>query len=370
MLKSYKYCLLPSDNQKEKLKNFFGICRFAYNIGLETKNAVYSSAKINLSYFDLCSQMVDLKKEYKWISQCPAKAILMSLNNLDKAYKNFFKGASFPKFKNKHSRQSIQFPQNTKLDFPCSKIRISNLGWVDLVIDRPFKGEIKTVTVIKTNTNKYFVSILVDNQKELPKKKIITEQTAVGIDLGIKTLAILSDGTQFENPKWFRAAKANLRRQQRSLSRKIKGSNNREKQRLVVARCHEKISNQRKDYLQKITTRIIKDFDTICIENLNVSGMMKNRRLASSISEVSWSSLTKMLKYKSDWYGKNLITIGRFEPSSKMCSVCGTINTELRLKDREWRCNDCGTTHDRDTNAAINIKKIGLRNKPVQANVI
>ncbi len=370
MLKSYKYRLFPTSDQQCQLQRFFGVCRFAYNIGLETKVAAWTSAKVNLSGFDLMKQMTDLKSEYKWISECPSQAIQYSLLNLDKAYDKFFKGGGFPNFKNKYSRQSIQFPQGVKVDFNKGGIFIPKIKNISVVFDREFKGIIKTVTVSKTTTNKYFVSILVDNQKELPKKNPIIEQTAVGIDLGINTLAVLSDGTEVENPKWFRSAQSNLRRQQRSLCRKKKGSKNREKQRLVVARCHEKITNQRKDYLQKASTKIIQNFDTICMEDLNVSGMMKNKKLGLAIGEIGWSNFKSMLEYKAEWYGKNIITIGRFEPSSKICSICGTINKELKLQHRIWDCQKCGNTHDRDKNAAQNIKNFGLRYKPLQDNVV
>lgn len=369
MLRAYKYRIYPSIEQKVELQKYFGVCRFAYNLGLETKITAWSSSKTNLSCFELVKQMTDLKKDYDWISECPAQAIQMSLRNLDNAYTKFFKGGGFPKFKNKHARQSLSFPQNTSVDFCNGKIRLPKLKWVDCIFDREFNGIAKTVTVTKTTTNKYFVSILVDNQKELPKKRPITEQTTVGIDLGIKTLAVLSDGTEFKNPKWFRLAKANLRRQQRSLSRKNKGSKNREKQRVVVARCHEKIANQRKDYLQKVSTKIIKNFDTICMEDLNVSGMMKNEKLSLAIGEIGWSNFKSMLEYKAEWDGKTIITIGRFDPSSKICSNCGTINKELKLQHRKWTCEKCKTEHNRDKNAAQNIKNFGLRYKPFQVNV-
>lgn len=370
VLKAFKYRIYPTIEQKEQLQKYFGVCRFAYNLGLETKIATYTAAKVNLSFFDLTKQMNVLKNDYEWISDCPAQAIQMSLRNLDNAYTKFFKGGGFPKFKNKYSKQSVQFPQNTTVNFEKRKIRLPKLKWVDCIFHCQFNGAIKTVTVSKTKTNKYFVSILVDNQAELPKKKLITEQTTVGIDLGIKTLAVLSDGTEFENPKWFRAAKANLRRQQRSLSRKQKDSNSREKQRLVVARCHEKIANQRADYLHKVTSNIINNHDTICLEDLNVKSMMKNEKLSLAIGEIGWATFKTMLEYKAEWYGKNIITIGRFEPSSKICSTCGTINKELKLQHREWTCQKCKTPHDRDKNAAINIKNFGLRYKPVQVNVV
>jgi putative transposase len=339
-----------------------------YNLGLETKIAAYASARKNISCFDLIKQMKELKDsgQVDWLKECPSQSLQMSLRNLDNAYTKFFKGGGFPKFKNKYSRQSIQFPQG--VFFRNGNIFFPKLGEMCIILDFPMgEGEIRTTTLSKTPTNKYFVSILIDNQVELPKKKPIKEQTTVGVDLGIKTLAVLSDGTEIENPKWFRKSKANLRRQQRSLSRKQKGSKRREKQKLVVAKVHEKIRNQRTDYLQKATTQIITKFDTVVLEDLNVQGMMQNRKLSAAIGEVSWYSFKTMLTYKAEWYGKNIITIGRFEPSSKICSVCGTINKELKLQHREWTCNKCNTTHDRDKNAAINIKNFGLRNQPATA---
>ena len=254
----------------------------------------------------------------------------------------------------------------TRIELSNGKVYIPKLKWIDCIFDRQFKGNIKTVTVSKTKTNKYFVSILVDNQKELPTKPEITEKTTIGIDFGIKDLAILSDGTKIPNPKWFKQSQKRLRVEQRKLSRKCKPKAKEQskgylKQKLVVAKLHEKIRNQRIDYLHKLTTSITKKYDTIIIEDLNVSGMIKNHKLAKAIADVSWSEMKRQLEYKCDWYGKNLLTIGRFDPSSKTCSSCGKINKELTLKDREWSCI-CGIKHDRDHNAAKNIKHFGLRN--------
>lgn len=370
MLRAYKYRIYPTEEQKNSLASFFGSCRFVYNLGLETKIQAWVSAKKNYTCIDLANQMKELKDtEANWLAECPSQTLQMSLRNLDNAYTKFFKGGGFPKFKNKHGKQSIQFPQGVKINFSESTIFLPKLRNINAVFHRKFVGDIKTVTVSKTTTNKYFVSILVDNKIDLPKKKKVKQKTAVGIDLGIKTLAVLSDGTVFENKKYLRNSKRNLRVQQRSLDRKkkVKGINY-EKQRLVVARLHEKIRNQREDYLHKISTSIIKKYDTIVLEDLNIQGMMKNHKLALSIGEMGWNKFNSMLEYKSEWYGKNIIRIGRFEPSSKCCSVCGTINKELTLKDRVWVCT-CGISHDRDINAAINIKKFGLRNKPSNANV-
>lgn len=370
MLKAYKYRFYPTEEQKQQLSCFFGSCRFVYNLGLETKIQAWISAKKNYTCIDLANQMKDLKdREATWLADCPSQTLQMSLRNLDNAYTKFFKGGGFPKFKNKYSKQSIQFPQGVKVDFKNSTIFLPKLKQVNVLFHREFKGEIKTVTVSKTTTNKYFVSVLVDNQVNIPAKKKVKEKTTVGIDVGVKTLAVLSDGTIFENKKWLSNAKQNLRVQQRSLDRKkkVKGKNY-EKQRLVVARLHEHIKNQREDYLHKISTSIIKNYDTIVLEDLNIKGMMQNHKLAFAIGEIGWHKFNTMLEYKAEWYGKNIIRIGRFEPSSKCCSSCGIINKELTLKDRVWTCK-CGVSHDRDVNAAKNIKIFGLRNKPSNANV-
>lgn len=372
MLKSYKYRIYPNDIQKELLSKFFGCNRFVYNLGLETKIAAYVSQKKNLTCFDLQKQVVKLKHtEAVWLNEVPAQSLQMSLRNLDNAYIRFFKEKKgFPKFKSKYGNQSIQFPQGVKIKFKKDVIQIPKLKDIKCVYDRKFTGKIKTVTLSKTTTNKYFASILVDNQKELPAKKPIILSTTVGIDLGIKTLAVLSDGTEIANPKWFRSAQRNLRVQQKSLYRKVKDSKRKEKQRIVVAKVHEKICNQRTDYLQKATTTIIQNFDTIVLEDLGIKNMMKDHCLSKAIGEIGWYSFKTMLVYKAEWYGKNIIEIGRFEPSSKICSTCGTINKELQLKDRTWICKSCNSEHDRDLNAAINIKNIGLGNRASTVNVV
>lgn len=371
MLKAYKYCLLPSESQKEQLSKFFGSSRFVYNLGLETKVNAYTTHKKSLTCFDLMAQMKDLKdNEATWLSECPSQVLQMSLRNLDNAYTKFFKGAGFPKFKNKHSKQSIQFPQGVSVDFDNGTMFLPKLKTINVVLHRQFKGSIKTVTVSKTTTGKYFVSILVDNQDEIPNKRIVRHETSVGIDMGVKTFATLSDGTSFANPKFLRNNLKRLRVEQRTLSRRkvVKGKNY-DKQKLVVAKLHERISNQRTDYLHKVSKTIVDKFDTICLEDLNIKGMMANHKLALAVGEVGWNQFESMLKYKCEWYGKNLNYIGRFEPSSKICSSCGTINKELKLQHREWTCT-CGVTHDRDSNAATNIKNFGLRNKPSIVNVV
>ncbi len=375
MLKAYKYCLLPTEEQKQQLAKFFGSCRFVYNLGLECKMQAWTSAHKHVTYIDLANQMKELKDtEAEWLQECPSQTLQMALRNLDNAYTQFFKGGGFPKFKSKHRRQSIQFPQGVKTDFENCTIFLPKLKNVTCIFHRQFKGYIKTVTVSKTSTGKYFVSMLVENQKQLPKKKPVREKTTVGIDMGVKTFATLSDGTTFDNPKHLRTNLRRLRVEQRKLSRRCKkGAKDQSKsylkQKLVVAKLHEHIKNQREDYLHKVSINIVRSFDTICLEDLNIKGMMQNEKLALAIGEVGWHKFKTMLEYKAEWYGKNILYIGRFQPSSKLCNTCGHIFKELSLKDRPWTCQSCGTRHERDVNAAKNIKLFGLRIKPSTVNV-
>jgi putative transposase len=375
MLKAYKYCILPTEGQKQLLARFFGSCRFVYNLALETKRYAWTSQRKPISCLELINQLKELKDtEAPWLKECPSQTLQMALKNLDTAFTNFFSGEGFPNFKSKRSKQSIQFPQGVKVDFENSTVFLPKLKEVSCIFHRKFKGEIKTVTVSKTPTGKYFVSILVESQNPVPKKKPVREETTVGIDLGVKTFATLSNGTAFDNPKHLRGNLKRLRVEQRRLSRRFKKgakqqSNSYLKQRRVVAKLHEHIKNQREDYLHKVSTQIIRSFDTICLEDLNIRGLMQNEKLSLSIGEVGWYKFKTMLKYKAQWYGKNVLYIGRFQPSSKLCSNCETVFKELTLKDRSWTCQVCGSHHERDENAAKNIKTFGLRNRPSTVNV-
>ena len=266
------------------------------------------------------------------------------------------------------------FRRGVKTDFETSTIFLPKLKNVTCIFHREFKGEIKTVTVSKTTTGKYFVSLLIENQKQLPRKKAIREKTTVGVDMGVKVFATLSDSTTFDNPKHLRNNLRRLRVEQRKLSRRLKKGAKEQsksylKQKMRVAKLHEHIRNQREDYLHKTSTQIIGSFNTVCLEDLNIKGMMQNEKLALAIGEVGWHKFKTMLEYKAGWSGKNILYIGRFEPSSKLCSHCKTIFKELSLKDRSWTCLCCGTHHQRDANAANNIKNLGLRNQPATANV-
>lgn len=361
MFIAFKEKIKPNKTQELKLNQFFGCARFIYNWGLNRKSEIYTQEGRNCSVFDLGKEVTQLKKSegFSWLKDTNAQTLQMALRNLDNAYTNFFKKrSSFPKFKKKSNKQSIQYPQGVKVNE--GKVLLPKIGWVKFFNSRTFEGDIKTVTVSKNPSGEYYVSILVDNKKELPSKKPITKATSVGLDFGIKDLVITSDEEVFENQKHFSKMKAKLRVEQRSLARKRKGSKSREQQRLKVAKLYQKVTNQRMDYLHKISTTLVRQYDTICIEDLSVESMLKEKKLSSLITDASWSTLRSMLEYKCDWHGKNLQVIGRFEPSSKRCNNCGNIKKDLKLSERIYKCEKCSTSLDRDLNAALNIKDYGL----------
>lgn len=364
MLKAYKYRLFPTATQQRQIDHTIGVCRLVYNLGLEVKMRAYREQGVRLSSFDLCYQLVELKKEYSWIESADSQALQASVKKIDIAFQNFFRGAGYPKFKSKRKGiQSFQCPNNTrKIDWKNNTLTIPKIKDIPIILSRRFDGEIKTVTISKTPTGKYFASILVENKKmALPAKPPIKQGTTIGVDVGIKNFVVCSNGKSFEPNRHLKNNIERLKVLQRRVSRKIKGSNNRKKANLCVAILHERISNSRLDYIHKITHALTHDnqVDSIVVEDLNVSGLLKNRKLSQSITDVSFGKFFDVLKYKCEWYGKNLIQIGRFDPSSKRCSVCGTVNSQLTLADRQWDCS-CGASHNRDLNASINIKWYGL----------
>lgn len=383
MIRAYKYRLYPTPEQQEKLDRWMGMCRFVYNLALETKKAAWESGEKNLTSFDLMKQLTELKHtECPWLAECSGQSLESAITNLDKAYASFFRGNGFPKFKKRSGKQTITFRRYCAVK--PGQVNLTKLGSVNFLEHRPIgKGEIRTITVSKTPCKEYFISILVKDEKTMPQKPAVKEERAIGVDMGLKTFLALSDGHTIPNNKYLHRQQKRLRRGQRTLARRHrKGvpvkdqSKGYHKQKLAVATMHKKIANQREDFLHKTSTVIIKQFDTICLESLNVVGMMKNKRLSKAIADVSWGRFNDILQYKADWYGKNLIRIGTFEPSSKMCSDCGHIFKEMTLANREWDCDNCGSRHDRDLNAAINIKNLGLRQvlhpltKPNMASVL
>lgn len=358
MLKAFRYRISPTETQAILLNKHIGSVRFLYNLALETKQMAWAGSRVDLNRYDLQKQLKDLKNDLTWLKEVNSQSLQVALMNLDAAYLRFFKGQnSFPKFKSKSSaKQSFNVPQNVKIEGDKLIIPKFREG-IDIVLHRRTKGVIKQATISRTSTGKYFVSILCETGEKCKPKPKVTEERTVGVDLGIKTFIVASNGEEYDNPKFLRKAQSRLKYVQRKYS-KHKGK--RTKHRLAI--LHEKVANQRKDFLHKVSTELIRENQSIAIETLQVSNMLKNHRLAQSISDAGWGMFVDFLKYKAEWYGVNILEIGTFEPSSKTCSSCGSVNKELTLQDREWTCNGCSTVLNRDVNAAINIKSFALKN--------
>ncbi len=364
MLKSFRYRLYPNKAQEELINRHIGACRFIYNLALETKNYAYASHRKRLSCFDLIGQLPDLKKECEWLKEVNSQSLQQSIIDLDKSFTAFFKGNSkFPNFKKKTGNQKFRNPHGDNVKIKNGKLYQPKFKTgINIVVDRLYKGEIRSTTISKTPTGKYFVSVLCETGELIPKKKPIKENKTIGIDLGIKSFLVMSDGFKVDNPRFLKNSLLHLNYLQRQSSKKRKGSKNRKRSNLKIALCYEKITNQRKDFLHKLSNEITNQYDTLCFETLNISGMAKNKKLAASIYDASWGMFVDFSKYKSEWKGKNILQIPTFEPSTKLCNYCGTVNRALTLADREWLCSTCNTLHDRDLNAAINIKNYSLKN--------
>lgn len=366
MLKPYKYKIKPNEEQTVLLSKHFGSVRFVYNYFLNERKREYETNKQSLTYVDNAKSLTILKKEedYSWLKEINSQSLQSSLKSLDGAYNSFFKKRTkFPRFKSKHEKNSFCVPQFVKLEdenliIPKFKDPIK------VILHRTFKGEIRQCTISKTPTNEYFVSILVETEH----KSFDKTGRQVGIDLGLKDFAITSDGKKYKNNRFTKKYAKKLKEEQQSLSRKQKDSGRYNKQKLKVARLHKKITNSRNDNLHKVSTDLIKKYDTICLEDLNIKGMVKNHKLAKHISDVSWGSFVEMLTYKAQWNDKQIVKIDRFFPSSKSCHKCGYINQNLKLDIREWVCPNCKTKHDRDLNAAKNILIEG--NKIISAGTV
>lgn len=367
MLRAYKYRIYPNKTQKEQIEKQFGACRFVYNWALEQKIKHYETEKKTLSCFDLINRMAQLKKVegYDWLKESNSQALQMSIRNLDNAFKRFFREKKgFPKFKSKKNPvQSFQIPQHYTVDFERSRVKLPKIGLVKASFSREFEGTCKTATISRSTTHKYYISILVDDGKDLPIKEPFSEESTIGVDVGIKDFAILSTGEKIDSPKYLKKSLDRLKVLSRRLSKKVKGSNNWKKAKLRLSRLHEKITNQRNDFQHKLSLKLVRENQAIALETLKVCNMVKNHHLAQSIYDAGWSSFVDKLTYKAEWYGKTILRIGQFEPTSKICSVCGYHNKELTLAVREWSCPNCNTFHDRDINAAINIKKFALQDQ-------
>lgn len=367
MLKAYKYKINPNQQQEELLQKFFGCCRFIYNWGLNKKTSAFKEHGEKVSYVELARELTTLKQQedYQWLKEAPNESLQQSLRCLDNAFTAFFrKKAKYPRFKSKkRTKDSAKFISSVHFDFENWQVKLPKLGWIKLCMNKTFDQSTckqGTCTVSRDHCGTYWCVVTVDDlQPKVAKTKPLKE-TAVGIDLGIKDYAILSDGTKFSNPKHLEQAKRKLARLQRGFARTKKGSKNHEKARIKVAKCYRSISNKRNDFLHKLSTYLVNNYDTVCLEDLNVKGMEQNHHLARAIQGAAWGEFVRQLEYKGEWYGKNVLFIGRFEPSSKLCHKCGYINKDLKLSDREWICPVCGEHHDRDVNAAINIREIAF----------
>lgn len=378
MLKGIKIRLYPNKFQESKLNSLLGSHRFVYNQCLAYKKQRYESEKLNTNLSNLGKFFHgELRNEYEWLTEHNTKVLKQSIINLERAYTNFFKqGRGFPKFKSKHDEQKARFPQDAvaakTFDEQSSRLNltktINGLKFECSDRDKSYlyknKAGIKSVTITKRKSGGFYAAILIDG--DLLRQVNAPVRTSVGIDLGIKSLLTLSDGSNIESPKWIRSNEKQLKKLQKQLSKKQRGSNNRQKAKLKLAKKHEKIKNQKQDFLHNITTKIINENQVIVLEDLNVSGMMKNYKLAKSIQELGLYEIRRQLEYKSSWNGRELVFVDRFFASSKTCSCCGWKNNNLKLSDREFVCEGCGLIIDRDENAVINIENEGLRLREIK----
>ena len=369
MLKAIKIRLYPSPGQIIYINKLLGCSRFVYNQCLNYKSLEYGLWSNPTGLSDTNKFVIELKTSHEWLKEAHSKVIQQSLINLETAYKNFFtKKSDYPTYKKKSTNQSCRFPTDAIMGVKGNRISIirslKDINYKCSKVDErylnQYKKKFNSGTLTKTKSGDYYFSILVDRPNKKIKK---TGNLLIGIDLGIKDFIVTSKGQYYENLKSKRNNQSELARVHRELSRKKKGSKNRVESRIKLAKTYEKINNKKEYYLHSVTNQLLSDNQTIVMENLNVAGMLKNHCLARSIQEVSWGRFKEILKYKAEWYGREVIEVDRWFPSSKLCGCCGYKNVDLTLKDRFWGCPECNTLHDRDLNAANNIKKEGIKIK-------
>lgn len=369
VLKAYKFRIYPDNEQAYFINNCINSCRYVFNWALEQEKNEYETNKKMIGKYGLNKKLTELKQDKIWLYETPNQSLQYSIENLDNAYKHFFrrckKGETpgYPKFKSRFNPvQSFRFINSYHIFWDRNTIKIPKLkSEINAIFDRKVEGKLRTATISRTNTNKYFISILIDDGLEPTKQIEYDETNTIGIDLGIKDFATLSNGEKIDNPHILKNLEIKLAKEQRKLSRKKKGSSNYNKQKIKVARVHEKIANQRSDFQHKLSRKLVNENAAIALEDLKIKNMVKNRHLSKCISDASWGEFKTQLVYKAEWAGKTILKINTFAPSSKTCSICGYKYVDLSLSERNWICPECNTNHDRDINAAINIKNFALK---------
>lgn len=361
MLKAIKVRIYPTDEQQAHLAQAFGCVRWVWNQSLSAMSLTYKETGKGLSAYDMKKQIPVWKVEYEWLKECYSQCLQQSVLNLSQAFINFFDGRTgYPTFKTRHGRQSLQYPQNVKVLSDAEIKFPGNLGVVKAKVHRDIVGSIKTVTVSRLTDGRYYASLLVDDGIEKPESS--AEGKAIGIDLGLTDFAVTSDGSKYQNPRHLKKHERNLKRKQRKLSRKKdKTTNKRRKAKKALARVHSKISRVREDFLHKLSRKIVNENQVIVVEDLAVKNMVKNHNLAKAISDAGWGTFQTMLKYKAEQEGKVYLEVDRFFPSSHLCSNTLLKVAKMDLSVRMFDCPHCGEQHDRDINAAINIRNEGLR---------
>jgi len=356
-MKAFKYRFYPTEQQEELLTNSFGCVRFVWNHILEWRSKEYTLNGTKINYVKSAKKLTEIKTEFTFLKAVSAVALQQSLRNQDLAFQNFFSGrAEYPNFKRKDSNQSIRlvssgFSIKDGMVYMAKSKEPLNIKW-----SRELKGEVSSITISRNRAGQYHISMLSDDAP----KTLAPVKKSIGLDWGLTDFITTSDGQKLKGLKTTKKYEKKLAKAQRNLARKTKGSQNRLKAKLKVARIQQKIADTRKDYLQKLSTRLINENQVISIETLNIKGLVKNRKLSKSISDSGWNMFTHMLGYKAEWYGRTISKISMWYPSSQICSVCGCRDGKKTLEIRKWKCSECGTNHDRDINAAININTAGL----------